>query len=184
MSGRNTMSSDLKQVLARDEDLLWHGEPDRRSHIVGWVLSGIPVLFFFGPFVFFASLFVVFMIGIALDAGLLYLLVGVLAAIGLTLAVVFGGCYLLARRAHKYAEYAVTDRRLIRFSGILGRDYSTVDWTDVEDFEVDVGLLDDRFGTGSVSAVTAGSGGVTFSNIIDPYDVLKTIESVRRGDST
>lgn len=183
MSAASDLSSDLERVLAPDEDLLWHGKPDRRSHVVGWLAAGIPVLIFFGPFVFMFALFGIVMVGIALEAGLLYLIGGVIGAGLLTLGVVFGGCYLLAVRAHAFAEYAVTDRRLIRFSGLVGRDYSTVDWANVEDFEVDVGLIDDRYGTGSLSAIAAGSGGITFSSILDPYGVLDTIESVRRGGS-
>lgn len=184
MCASSDRSADLRRVLSDDEEVLWHGEPDRRSFVVGHLVGAIPLILFLGPIVFIPTMFAVLMVGIAIEGGIAYLVVGFLFAAVFTLLVVFGGVYLLAGRAYAFAEYAVTDRRLIRFGGIVGRDYSTVDWDDVEDFEVDVGFVDDRYGTGSVSAVTAGSGGVSFSSIADPYGVLETIESVRRGGST
>lgn len=184
MSTTIDRSEDLDRVLSDGEEVLWHGEPDRRSLIVGYIVGAIPLLFFLGPMVFIPTIFAVMMVGIAIEAGAAYLVVGFVVAAIFTLVVVFGGVYLLAKRAYNFAEYAVTDRRLITFGGFVGRDYSTVDWANVEDFEVNVGFVDDRYGTGSVSAVTAGSGGVSFSSIADPYAVLDTIESVRRGEST
>lgn len=183
MSASTDHSEDLQRVLFDHEEVVWHGEPDRRSLIVGYLVGTIPLLLFLGPMVFVPTMFAVMMVGIAIEAGAAYLVVGFLFAAGFTLFVMFGGVYLLANRAYHFAEYAVTDRRLITFGGFIGRDYSTVDWDNVEDFEVNVGFVDDRYGTGSVSAVTAGSGGVSFSSIADPYAVLDTIESVRRGES-
>lgn len=183
MSTRSGASPDLERVLAAGEKLRWHGAPDRRSFVVGYLASGIPLLFFAGPFVFAPTLFALLMLGISLDAGAAYLVGSVLTAAVVSLVVVFGGVYLIASRACDHLEYAVTDQRLIRFGGIVGRDYSTVDWANVEDFEVNVGLIDGRYDTGSLKAITAGSGGVTFSTVRNPYDVLDTIESARRGGS-
>lgn len=183
MSVSTDHTEDLTRVLFDGEEVLWHGEPERRSLVVGYLVGAIPLLLFVGPMVFIPTMFAVMVVGIAIEAGVAYLAVGFLIAVGVTLLVVFGGSYLLAARAYDFAEYAVTDRRLIAFGGFVGRDYSTVDWRDVEDFEVNVGFVDDHYGTGSVSAVTAGSGGVSFSSIADPYAVLDTIESLQRGES-
>lgn len=182
MSARQASSEDLERVLADGEEVLWHGKPDRQSHVVGYLVGAIPLLLFFGPIVFIPTMFAVLMVGVAIQAGALYLVGGFLFAAVLSVLVVFGGSYLLARRAYDFAEYAVTDRRLITFGGFVGRDYSTVDWSNVEDFEVNVGFVDGHYRTGTISAVTAGSGGVSFSSVADPYDVLDTIESLRRGD--
>jgi membrane protein YdbS with pleckstrin-like domain len=183
MSSREELSEDLQGVLTDGEDVRWHGVPDRRALIVGFLVGAIPSLLFFGPMVFIPTMLVVTLVGVGLQGGIAYLLLGFLVAALVTLLVVFGGSYLIAKRTYDFAEYAITDERLVAFGGIVGRDYSTVDWANVEDVEVDVGFVDDRYGTGTVSAVTAGSGGVSFSGVADPYDVLDTIESVRRGGS-
>lgn len=184
VSPSGDVSADLERVLAPDEELVWHARPDRRSHMVGWLISAVPVLVFFGPFVFMTAMFCVLLVGIAIDAGLAYLIAGILGAMAFTLGLVVGGTYLLARRALAYAEYAVTDRRLIRFGGLIGRDYSTIDRANVEDLEVNVGLVNERFGTGTISATTAGSGGVSFSNVLDPYAVLESVQSLREANAS
>lgn len=184
MTGRGERSAELERLLAADEELRWHGRPDRRTHVLSWLVSAVPLLFFAGPIVFLPTVFAVLVVGIRLRAGPVYLVGGLLFAAAVTLAVVVGCCYLLACRTHALAEYAVTDRRLLRFGGLVGREYSAVHLGDVEHLEVDVGPIEARYGTGSVSAVTAGDGGVEFSHVRAPYDVLETVESVRRGEPT
>lgn len=183
MNSVGRMSADLDGMLAAGERVRWHGRPHRRATIVGNLLLTIPLLVFLGPFVGAFVLFPVALLAAAVDSSALFLgglvatpVIIVLGGLGLT--------YVVGRRAVAYGEYAATDRRLIAFGGVIGRVYSSVDWENVQDFEIDVGLIGSRYGTGTVSAITAGSGssGVEFSQVRDPYDVLERLEAIDRGE--
>lgn len=183
MSSRESTSAELDRMLATGERVRWHGRPHRRATILGNLFLGIPLLFFVGPFAGLFFLLPLALLAAAIDTTALFV-AGFVAMPVVVVLLAFGLAYLVGRRSYDHAEYAVTDRRLIAFSGVVGRDYSSVDWTNVQDFEVDVGLVGNRYGTGTVSAITAGGGssGVQFSHVPDPYDVLDRLESVDRGE--
>lgn len=165
-------------MLDSDEDLQWFGKPHWRRMLLDLPRVAVPILVVLG------------MVGVfvAFNAALLLEFYGVYggpvwpAAVGagiVVLVCVFGGLYAIARRLYAHAEYAVTDERLIRFGGALGRDYSAVDWRTVQDLEVAVDGLDRLFDTGTIQTVTAGSGGLTFRYVSDPYELVSDLETIR-----
>ena len=91
----------------------------------------------------------------------------------------------------RYTQYAITTKRVILESGVIGRDFRTVDFDQLANVEVNVGLVDRLFGTGSILMYTAGGaweqpysrrgGSVTapsFSHIKNPYNVFKFFKKV------
>ena len=92
--------------------------------------------------------------------------------------------------------YAITDKRIIIQSGIIGRDFKIVDFDQISNAEVNVGLIDKLFGddSGSISISTAGT--FTYgkhgpihtprglSNISKPYSVFKFFKKVSHDVKT
>lgn len=188
-------SEHLRRMLRDGESLRWRGKPSKRAHYLTNVLGGFVAGIFLTFFVVsFSAPFLAIGVHALAGAGMLDWIAnlgpaGALAgAAGLALLVlgaILGLTLLVARLSYGHAEYAITEDRAVAFSGVIGRDFSTVDWTRVQDLEVDVGLLDKLFGTGTVRIKVAGAGdpttgsGVSFRWIRNPYEVVNQLEPHR-----
>jgi hypothetical protein len=176
---------ELNKVLDPEEKVFWEGKPS------------------FWPFVFSVIPIMIF--------GLFFLIIG--GTITLTsiktgnfltllfphfwfgVAMVFGSP-LYRILVHKYTYYAVTDKRVILQGGLIGRDFSIVDFDQITNAEVNVGILDQIFGgkTGSIFISTAGTfsygkhGPVprpySLSHINNPYEVFKFFKKISHDVKT
>lgn len=174
-------SRHMERLLRDDEELVWNSKPQKRAFYVTSILGGLLALGFLGmfflfPFLGFAAVLVAGMAGspesaVALGTGVG--IVGMIAVVGL----VYAG----TRWQYKHAEFALTDDRAIKTSGLVGRDSSTISLEDVRDIDVYVGLVDKLFGTGRVELQVAGGGnsGAKFNYIEEPYQVMETLEDTR-----
>lgn len=167
-------STQLERILADDETLLWCGTPYRRAWYFSSLVAGplailALVLGVGGAFATFAWLSGdVTLVGAA----------KILAAVWFGLSVLASGATLAQLR---HLEYAVTDRRVIKFGGIVGRDATTVAVGDIQDVEAGAGLLTKLFGAGGVTLKAPGgpSSGLALMSIENHRDVQKLILDAR-----
>lgn len=153
---------EIDKVLNDDEKVLWEGKPQKgvylASAVGGSLIVGIFFLVFLFPIIIFLPFILLFILGIPL---------------------------LLSWLGYENLYYAITDKRIIIQSGIIGRDFQTIDFDQVTNAEVNVDLFDKIFGgnTGSVIVQSAGLftqtkyGPVPKPSIIahipNPYEVFK-----------
>lgn len=170
-------SEGLRRVLRGDETLLWSSKPHKRGwfvgHIVGFPLGfALVVAVVGGPF---AAFYYVAEggFGVPVGAVLPYAFLGWL---GLSVLVAVAGVL-----GYRHAELALTDDRILRVGGVVGRDTSVVDLQDVRDVNVAVMPWDKLFGTGRIEVRTGGGPAVGFqlSYVADPYEVVDRIEEAR-----
>lgn len=80
--------------------------------------------------------------------------------------------------------YAYTNRRLLMRSGVIGMSFKSVDYDTVQELDVNVGVIDRLFGTGTVRAYAGRntSKGARiydqFVSIANPYEVFRAIKGV------
>lgn len=80
--------------------------------------------------------------------------------------------------------YGYTNRRLLMRSGVVGTSFTSVDYDKIQELNVNVGVIDRLFGTGSIRAYsgrTTSKGARIwdqFVSIANPYDVFKAIKGV------
>ena len=91
---------------------------------------------------------------------------------------------------YKHTYYAITDKRVIFQAGVIGRDFQIVDFDQITNAEVNVGVFDKIFGknTGSIRVYTAAildntrHGAIAktspISNVANPYEVFKFLKQV------
>lgn len=186
---------ELDKILSKTEKVFWEGQP----RFWPFLFDGSVVTTVFGvfwmlcltPFIWFAALGIlsgssVFGIGVVFLVP--FILVGLWAVIGIPI-------YQILVCKHTY--YAITDRRVILQTGLIGRDFEIVDLDQITDAEVNVGLFDTIFGggdTGSIiishaGSVTQTSKGVknypaTLRSIDNPYEVFKFFTKVSHDVKT
>lgn len=184
-------SSLLQRNLRDEETLLWHGTPQRRAWYVStFVATPIGLLVFVG---LVGGAFA----GFAVADGAITILgaVKILGGIWLGLA----GLAILAQiQMLRHLEYTVTDQRLIKLGGVVGRDVSTVRLEDIRDVEANAGIWKKLFGVGGIrikvpggsqgGAAMAGAqdrgsaanAGIDMVGLEGHRDVRDTIEEARK----
>lgn len=171
----DSLSSQARSMLRDGEALLWHGKPSVVPFVAPHLVGGLVMATVGSVAVPFVGLFGVF--------------------------VVLGGLSAAGKRTLSYrnVEYVATDQRVLSFGGAVGRDSSTVDWSDIQDVEVDGGLIDGPFDTGTLRFSRAGGttpaeradaggdredafAGVQFKRVAGARRVAEALEQGRRTD--
>ncbi len=181
---------ELDRILNDDEKILWEGAPT------------------FWPFIAMSALLSLFGLPFML-AGLIPGIIGVVSGswaaifIGLVIphfwvgaALVFG-VPLYRILVHKHTYYAVTNKRVIIQSGLIGRDFKFIDYDQLSNAEVNVGIADTLLGRGKSGSILLSSAGTfvsgkhgpiarpySLSNIQNPYEVFKLFKRVSHDIKT
>ena len=165
-------SSEMRKNVHADESIAWVVTPDTGARLMKNIVQGIP--------------------GAAVGGILLGGIAGVFAAgvLGPTLAVVVGalafvGVILLSLYAtfKQYVfdrtEYAMTDDRLIDYSGAFGRELSGVPLEGIQDAEYSTTFVEQRFGVGDVTVdVHRGYDPVSLNAVANPAAVAREISEI------
>jgi len=170
---------ELDKVLDRDEKVFWEGKPKFWPFFLSSFAAAIFGLFFlvFGVIILLQGIasgdyFFIF---------LPHFWIGVLFVFGIPI---------YRALVYKYTYYAITNKRVIFQKGLIGRDFEMVDFDQITNAEVDVGVLDKLFGGGSGSILISTAGSFTYtrrgaiqkpytiSHIDNPYDVFKFLKKV------
>lgn len=182
------MSNEISKILNPDEKIIWQGRPQFRPFILGILLSGGTV---------FAVLWIAvisFMMFTILTQGPTPWFVKLF----FTPFVLFG-LYLLfiplyAWLVYKYIHYAITDKRVIFQSGLVGRDFGFIDFDKIDSATVAVDVIDKLFGKNSGSLMIAANQSAftttahgrashtdaphSLAHITDPYRVFEMFKKV------
>jgi hypothetical protein len=166
----------FQAIRDKDEKLLWVGKPAR----VPFIVSGIPFLFFglcWGAFDYFG--FIRHMggksgipFGFAIPFFAVHLIPFWASVLNmLRLVLVAGNTY-----------YAVTPKRMMTRSGFWGTDFTTVDFDQISNLDVNVNPVENLYGVGSIRAypkvmlTTRNAVMVRFVAVRNPYDVFKLMK--------
>lgn len=165
---------ELNLVLDKNEKLLWSGKPKFLPYVITRVMILGVVIFMF---TFIGVIFILSNTGTnvtnrfdIIDPLLLW-----------STIIAIAGSNILVRLWWRVAFYGITDKRVILQSGIFGRDFTFMDFDKIQNTNVNIGLIDKIFKTGSIFMFTGfSSGGTrnitytkTIANIPNPYDVFK-----------
>lgn len=179
---------ELEKVLNPDEKIFWEGAPSFWPFIFGGSIVttcfGLVWMAFLIPFVGMAIMDIIF--GTHIFGFAIFLM----PHFWIGLVLVFG-IPIYQYLVFKHTYYAITDKRVILQRGWIGRDFEIVDFDQITNVEVNVGIFDKIFSkadTGSILLSTAGSisysqrGAVqrpsTMRNVLNPYEVFKFIKKV------
>jgi hypothetical protein len=168
--------NELYKVLDSNEKVLWQGTPSFLPYIFSRSLNVV----IFGIF----WLIIVCFLGTGSDNVLetiIYLphfWIGVALVLGPTLYGIV---------SYGYLQYAVTDKRVILQDGLIGRDFTIIDFDKIDNVRVDVNIFDKLFGgnTGTIFISPAqhilNSGQYQtneLANIHYPYETFKFLKKV------
>ncbi len=163
--------NEIPQILEPKEKVIYYGKPEYAPYIVAAI---------------FGSLIVAVIIGIFIGAYLKSIMWAIVVGI---IIIILG--IILRNMAYTRTHYAITNKRAIIQSGIIGRDFKSIDYDKMQNVSVDVGILGVIFKvgsikifTGEIETVSTGRHGSRmqpkydrFTYITSPYEVLKKIQT-------
>jgi uncharacterized membrane protein YdbT with pleckstrin-like domain len=161
--------NEISKILEANEKVVYEGKPEYAPYIAAAALS-----FLFG--IAFIEIFLVVFIKSVLLA----------VVIGIT---VFILGIVLSNMVYAQVFYVITDKRAIIQTGLIGRDFKSIDYDRMQNISVDVGALGVIFKVGSVNIFTGEIETVggknprieakydTFAYVASPYDVLKKLQT-------
>jgi len=176
---------ELDKVLDKNEKVFWEGKPK----FWPFFLSGFAMASFGLFFLIIGGLVIVWEIkrGNYLFIFLPHFWIGVVLVFAVPI---------YRALVYKHTYYAITNKRVLFQKGLIGRDFEMVDFDQITNVEVNVGVLDILFGrkSGSILISSAGSftytrrGAVqkpyTISHIENPYGVFKFFKKVSHAVKT
>ena len=167
----------IKDVVAKGEQILWCGKPKRKAYIFSSIFTMFPIALIW---LLFDSVFIIAMIasnafaqmpGIAI-AGIL-----VFFAFHLTPVWIWLANIITASRGYKNLEYVFTNKRIIVKSGIIGIDFKNIYYSEIQSVNLKVGLIDKMLGVGDIYIKSKDSSQVLF-DISDPYFITQKLQEI------
>lgn len=180
-----SMNSDyndsLDNIINEGEQILWQGKPHKAAYISEPFFRMMPfaLLWLAIDIAIIVCIFKFFMPNVNLGQGNIIYYAILIPFFILHLLPVWIWIFGTVKNSleHKNIEYAVTDRRIVIRHGVIGIDFLSLFYTDIESVNVKVGLLDRLFKVGDMQIV-AKSTKAMISDIKDPYSVYKLIQKV------
>lgn len=161
------MDKEIELVLEPEEKIVWQDVMNRKVIV----------------FNFFLALVILFAISAYVRTGNVTVNTG---NYNILSYILFGIIFLLVwGSASSYVtKYAITNKRILIKSGIIGTDFNSVYFTEIKSANVNVGLMDKIFGvgtinidTGKLETVTSGSGENQRTSVRTAYDRLQHIDN-------
>ena len=170
-------ATEIKDIINKDEQILWQGKPKKNAYIISSIFSMFPIgiiwLLFDGGFIaamIATGVFKKMPIGE---------LLGIIAffAFHLFPVWIWLGHIITANRNYKNLEYAFTNKRIIIRSGIIGIDFKNIYYSEIESVNLKVGLFDKLFKVGDIYIKSNNQSQVLF-DISDPYFITQKLQEI------
>lgn len=167
----------IDDVVKSDEKVLWRDKPNATSYVLANMLKMLPIaliwLIFDGTFIFFMA---VGMSSGEIPLSILWFIVPFFL-LHLTPVWLWIGKTVKAAREVRNIEYAITDKRIIIRSGMIGIDFKFINYTEIDSVNVKVGLIDKIFRVGDIYINSSVNSGVLW-DIVDPYKIGNALQRV------
>lgn len=167
----------IDDVLDGSEKVLWRGKPNAKSYILASVIKMLPMALIW---IAFDGVFITF-ISIGMSRGQIPL--GILGfvipffLIHLTPVWIWLANMIKAAREVRNLEYAITDKRIIIRSGMIGIDFKFILYTEIDSVSIKVGLIDKIFKVGDIYVNASVNSGVLW-DVENPYGVGSALQKV------
>lgn len=169
--------NNIDDVVNSDEKILWRGKPNAKSYVLAAMVKMLPIaliwIAFDGTFIFFITMG---MTQGQIPLGILGFVIPFFL-LHLTPVWIWIANTVKAVREVKNLEYAVTDKRIIIRSGIIGIDFKFVNYTEIDSVNIKVGLIDKIFKVGDIYINSSVNSAVLW-DVENPYGIGTALQKV------
>jgi len=161
--------NDLHSLLSSDERVIWFG----RAELKPFILKRLPGVIF--PSIFILIPFMVMPFNILMPlSSQPFLILFFIFWFGISSLIIFSSSlYPLLLWRNLY--YVLTDRRIIVRKGIIGIDYDILNLEQVQQININRGIWDKFYDTGSIVIQAIGVSPIKIDSIKEPFSVQELI---------
>ncbi len=169
--------TEIKEIIGKDEQILWQGKPKKKAFILASVFKMMPLALIW---LLFDGAFIGTLIGTGaakeMPTGVLIFLI-VFFIFHLIPVWIWIANIITAGRQHKNLEYVFTNKRIIIKSGIIGIDFQNIYYSDIDSVNLKVGLIDKLLKVGDIYIKCNREAKVLF-DISDPYFITQKLQQI------
>lgn len=164
--------SEIKDMLDENEEILWQGKPNKKSYILSNFLKMLPIALIW---LCFDGFFIAMIISTLSEIGGFIWFFILFFAFHLTPVWIWIGNFVRSIMEIKNIEYAITDKKIVIKSGIVGIDFKVFLYSEVTGVFIKRGFIDKYFKVGDIYINTTSQKGVIY-DVDNPYQVYKLLQ--------
>lgn len=166
----------IEDIVSEDEQILLRLNPNKKVFILESIFKGLPFALLWGGF---DTFFIIMMIQANAFEDNFPLLISIIIFFALHLIPLWMYIAGVVKNiaGYKNIEYAFTDRRIIIRSGVIGIDFKTIYYTNIEGINCKVGLFDRMFKVGDLYIKALNQSAVLL-DIPTPYFFLEKLQKI------
>lgn len=165
----------VEDILEKGENILLRTKPNKSAYVWSAVLKMLPIAILWG-LIDFGVLGAMIIGKIDVPKEMIAFLVIFFAFHLLPVWIWLGGV-IRAVVEYKNIEYVLTDKRIIVRSGIIGIDFKTVYYSEIEGVNLNVSVLDRLFKVGDIY-VQSMKQSTVLNDISNPYFILSRLQKI------
>ena len=167
----------IDDIVDPNEKVLWRGQPNAKSYVLASMLKMLPIaLLWMAVDGFFIGFIATGMASGNIPLALLGFVVPFFL-IHLAPVWIWIGKTVKATREVKNLEYAITDKRIIIRSGVVGIDFKFINYAEIDSVNVKVGIIDRIFRVGDIYVNASVNSGVLW-DVDEPYRIGNALQKV------
>lgn len=173
--------NEFTSMLMPNETILWHGIPKKSAYIINASVKMLPIAIIW---LLFDGFFIFNMISGSMMMGGMNFIMIPFFLIHLFPVWIWLGSTLTASRRWKNTQYAVTDKRILIRNGLIGYDYKSIYYTEINNVNLRVGMIDKMLGVGDIYLSLEGftsKGHPIMSSIVDIEEPQKAFKIIQQA---
>lgn len=163
----------INELISENETMIWEGTPDEVCYIWAGVIPMIPFAFIW---IMFDAFFLVTLFSSGINGKMLWFIIPFFL---LHLMPVWAtiGTYAKNKLEYKNVVYAITNKRVLIRDGIVGIDFKSIDFAEIDNIHVHVNILEKIRNVGTI-VCSVDSKNYNLMSVKDPYQVFKQLQKV------
>lgn len=165
----------IKDIINQDEEILWQGKPKKKAYILNAFFKMFPIALIW---LLFDGTFIITLgrqsdnIPTPMKIFMVIFFLFHLMPVWIWLSGV-----ITANRQHRNLEYAFTDKRIIIKSGIVGIDFKSIYYSEINSVNLKVGLIDRMLKVGDIYINSMSNANVLF-DLENPYFISERLQKI------
>lgn len=167
-------ATQIEDLIEEDEEILWRGNPKKSAYILGAIIRMLPIvliwLIFDGAFIYLICRF-------AASLGKMIWLLIAFFILHLTPVWIWLANIIKSSLQHKNIQYAITTKKIIIRSGIIGIDFKTIYYLEIGGIKCRVNWIDKLLKVGDIY-ISGSHQSVILHDLSKPYEIASRLNQM------
>ena len=168
-------SDNIEFMLGTGEYILWQGKPNKRAYIINQFLAMLPIALLW---LAFDSVFIIASFSADMPP---FAKIGIMVFMCVHLIPFWKWLsnVLTASKRHQNTQYALTNRRILIRTGLIGVEFQSISYMDIQSVNLKKGLVDKMLRVGDLYFISSTlKGQNVFFDIEEPDKVYKAVQKL------